>query len=251
MSFCRDQGKKVVTPPTPSMAEATAAVLDLHGDGDGDDMDDDDGDGDIDIDGKDNRMICTQTPRDVGDDDNSPTLTCNRISHDDRIAIARKHFVKKGYRVHSGLQFGCELVLYADIPSRVHSDFCVHIPQVEGGGEGEGEVDTHTDSRMNWMTVQILVRSMPELHKTLIIANVKPCSPDHMGAISYNGCTDVVADVDINVDGRRSDSTIPVSQNTKYYIVEEIAVASEHAPFRHKNVMDEIGVQLKKKQKSK
>jgi len=29
------------------------------------------------------------------------------------IAIARRHFERKGYRVHSGLQFGVELVLYA------------------------------------------------------------------------------------------------------------------------------------------
>ena len=29
--------------------------------------------------------------------------------------IARRHFEKKGYRVHSGLQFGVELVLYAGV----------------------------------------------------------------------------------------------------------------------------------------
>jgi tRNA splicing endonuclease len=45
---------------------------------------------------------------------------------EDSILIVRKHFERKGYRVHSGLQFGCELVLYADDPSRVHSDFCVY-----------------------------------------------------------------------------------------------------------------------------
>lgn len=44
-----------------------------------------------------------------------------------RIKIVRAHFEEKGYRVHSGLQFGTELVLYADDPSRVHSDFCVHL----------------------------------------------------------------------------------------------------------------------------
>jgi tRNA splicing endonuclease len=41
--------------------------------------------------------------------------------------VVRRHFEKKGYRVHSGLQFGCELVLYADDPSKVHSDFGVHV----------------------------------------------------------------------------------------------------------------------------
>jgi tRNA splicing endonuclease len=51
---------------------------------------------------------------------------------EDRIQIVRRHFQAKGYRVHSGLQFGCELVLYADDPSKVHSDFCVHVvPQGE------------------------------------------------------------------------------------------------------------------------
>jgi tRNA splicing endonuclease len=46
---------------------------------------------------------------------------------EDRISLVQKHFEAKGYRVHSGLQFGCELVLYADDPSRVHSDYCVSI----------------------------------------------------------------------------------------------------------------------------
>lgn len=46
---------------------------------------------------------------------------------EDRIALVRRHYEAKGYRVHSGLQFGCELVLYADNPSLVHSDFCVHV----------------------------------------------------------------------------------------------------------------------------
>jgi len=43
------------------------------------------------------------------------------------VQILREHFQLKGYRVHSGLQFGCELVLYADEPGKVHSDFCVHL----------------------------------------------------------------------------------------------------------------------------
>ena len=49
------------------------------------------------------------------------------LTMEERIAIVRKHFEQKGYRVHSGLQFGCELVLYADDPGKVHSDFCVHV----------------------------------------------------------------------------------------------------------------------------
>jgi len=46
---------------------------------------------------------------------------------DKRLNVVRAHFERKGYRVHSGFQFGCELVLYADDPDIVHSDFCVHI----------------------------------------------------------------------------------------------------------------------------
>lgn len=57
------------------------------------------------------------------------------MAWEDRVAIVRRHFEKKGYRVHSGLQFGCELVLYADDPSRVHSDFCVHVVRPGKGGE--------------------------------------------------------------------------------------------------------------------
>jgi len=56
--------------------------------------------------------------------DKTPTLGAE---WEERVLIVRRHFERKGYRVHSGLQFGCELVLYADDPSKVHSDFCVHV----------------------------------------------------------------------------------------------------------------------------
>mmetsp|Transcript_16105 Transcript_16105/g.23700 ORF Transcript_16105/g.23700 Transcript_16105/m.23700 type:complete len:135 (+) Transcript_16105:180-584(+) len=109
-----------------------------------------------------------------------------------RIKILRRHFERKGYRVHSGLQFGCELVLYADDPDRVHSDFCVHL----------------VDQQLDWRTMQTLARSMPDLHKTLILAHIKECGSD--------------------------------------FVVEELAMATEHAPFRHKNVVKQVGEQFKK-----
>ena len=134
---------------------------------------------------------------------------------EDRVAIVRRHFEKKGYRVHSGLQFGCELVLYADDPERVHSDFCVHVVR-----EGTYSL-THVrvegfhvlsllvaDGRLDWRTMQTLVRSMPDLHKTLIIARVQ------------------------QVDGA--------------FEVDEMAIATEHAPFRHKSEKKEVGAQRKK-----
>jgi tRNA splicing endonuclease len=46
---------------------------------------------------------------------------------EDRLKIVRQIYERRSYRVHSGIQFGCELVLYADDPSKVHSDFCVHV----------------------------------------------------------------------------------------------------------------------------
>ena len=121
------------------------------------------------------------------------------LSEEERNMIVRRHFEAKGYRVHSGLQFGCELVLYADDPDRVHSDFCVHV--------------VGKDERLDWRTMQILARSMPDLHKTLILVNLRDTA---------NG----------NI------------------VVDELAIATEHAPFRHKNQQakqKEVGLQVKKK----
>lgn len=123
------------------------------------------------------------------------TTPLKDLSWEQRINILRKHFEAKGYRVHSGLQFGCELVLYADDPSRVHSDFCVHL----------------VDEKVDWRNMQTLVRSMPTLHKTLILANI------------------------VEQEGGGQE-----------YAVQEIAMATEHAPFRHKNVKKKVGEQRKK-----
>lgn len=86
----------------------------------------------------------------------------NILTHDERISIAKKHFEEKGYRVLSGLQFGCELVLYTDDPNHVHSDFCVHV--------------VNQDSSFNWMTLQTMTRSMSDFKKRLVIVDVVPHS---------------------------------------------------------------------------
>mmetsp|Transcript_10468 Transcript_10468/g.15220 ORF Transcript_10468/g.15220 Transcript_10468/m.15220 type:complete len:145 (+) Transcript_10468:90-524(+) len=126
------------------------------------------------------------------------------LTNEERIAVVRYHFERKGYRVHSGLQFGCELVLYADDPDRVHSDFCVHV--------------VRSDTTVDWRMVQTLVRSMPDLHKTLILANVRNKFAD---------------------EGDGEDDECP-------YVVDELAIATEHAPFRHKKKQIEVGSQVKK-----
>ena len=141
------------------------------------------------------------------------------LSHKERTTLVKEYYVKRGYRVHSGLQFGCELVLYADMPSRVHSDFCVHIPDA---------------TRLSWMAIQVLVRSMPDLHKTLIVATLKDCPSDHPDAVCFTRNNSVNEPGGAQSDGK------------KYFIVDEIAIGSEHAPFRHKNVSKEVGFQRKK-----
>eukprot|EP00978_Attheya_sp_CCMP212_P000145 scaffold280_cov50-Attheya_sp.AAC.2 len=124
-------------------------------------------------------------------------MACD-LTEEERIDIVRKHFEAKGYRVHSGLQFGVELVLYSDSPTKVHSDFCVHV--------------VSSDGRVDWRVMQTLVRSMPDLHKTLILASVRNSMDD-----------------------------------SSPYAVDELAIATEHAPFRHKKqTFVEVGSQVKK-----
>ena len=65
-----------------------------------------------------------------------------------------------------------------------------------------------TDQRLDWRTMQTLVRSMPDLHKTLILAHIR--------------------------------------EDEESFSVEEMAIATEHAPFRHKNTVKGVGSQVKK-----
>ena len=131
-------------------------------------------------------MDGTSTKREIKDE--------RSTIENERLAIVQKHYERKGYRVHSGLQFGCHLVLYTDTADMVHSDYCVHIvPQ-----------------RLDWTTIQTLVRSMSELHKRLIIVNI-------------------------------------TKQDDNDYIVNEIMIGTEHAPMRQKkHIIDTAGLQLKK-----
>ena len=122
------------------------------------------------------------------------TIEPNEIENK-HLSIVKKHYERKGYRVHSGLQFGCHLVLYADTPDAVHSDYCIHILP-------------HDNSRLQWCTIQTLVRSMSDLHKRLIIVNVD------------------------NGDGDGD-------------VVHEMMIGTEHAPMRQKKVCT-AGSQLKK-----
>lgn len=145
------------------------------------------------------------------------------LSHEERAFIVRNHFELKGYRVHSGLQFGCELVLYADDPDKVHSDFCVHI--------------VPTDSQVNWMQIQILARSMATLHKQLIIVNVHPTSRTSKKGSLVVEKPSREDDLGNNERGEGDD-----------YFITELAIVSGHAPFRHKRKeIVSVGSQIKQK----
>ena len=70
------------------------------------------------------------------------------------------------------------------------------------------------DGLLDWRMIQSLVRLMPDLHKTLLLASLHP----------------------------QEDGT---------HVVEELAMTSEHAPFRHKHAerkekATQVGAQRKK-----
>ena len=75
-----------------------------------------------------------------------------------------------------------------------------------------------SDELIDWREMQTLVRSMPDLHKTLVLVNA-------------NG-----------LDG-----------NNSRYRVDELAFTTEHAPFRHrpKPIEIEVGAQRKHNKKAK
>ena len=66
--------------------------------------------------------------------------------------------------------------------------------------------------------MQTLVRSMPDLHKTLVLVNANAAKV-------------------IDIDGNSN------------RCVDELAISTEHAPFRHKPKPIEVGAQRKNKNK--
>ena len=172
------------------------------------------------------------------------SATATARTHEELIADAREHYTNLGYRVHSGLQFGCELVLYADHPQYVHSDFCVLV--------------LPSDGRVDWRRIQCLTRSMPDYKKTLILAEVSVIEED-----TEEGDEDGEARADDGSGGEEivssgaGDDDSPVAPKTKrrkrIIKVKELAVSTEHAPFRHrtkKGAVD-IGSQRKKQKTAK
>ena len=168
----------------------------------------------------------------------SSSVPPSLLSHEDRIAIVRNHFIAKGYRVHSGLQFGCELVLYSDSPELVHSDFCVHVPKSsddDGGGT----------TTLDWRILQTLVRMMPDLRKTLIVAHVQHQHHPVVDVARNRNVDDAAAAAAAAASDNDDDAT---TQPQYSYIVQELAFATEHAPFRHKYIPQGVGTQVKPQQ---
>jgi hypothetical protein len=127
------------------------------------------------------------------------------------IDLVRQYYEQKGYpHVCCGLQFGVHLVLYADHPSRVHSDYAVYV------------ANTPLDARV----LQTLVRSMLDLHKSLIL---------------------------VQIQAKHENNAIPTTDKSllEHYEFIELAVTTEHAPFRQvKHPTQEVGRQQKKVKES-
>lgn len=163
------------------------------------------------------------------------------IAHEQLISHARTYYTSLGYRVHSGLQFGCELVLYADNPQYVHSDFCVLVLPPDG--------------RVDWRRVQSLTRQMGDWKKTLILAEVRlvSCgsSCTDTGAASRPRPTSSTSTTSsIDVIAPQEDKALFAGTTVK---VTELAISTEHAPFRHRRLQTisktgtvDIGSQRKK-----
>ena len=187
----------------------------------------------------------------------SPAVAAAR-AHEELISHARTYYTCLGYRVHSGLQFGCELVLYSDSPEYVHSDFCV--------------VVVPEDGRVDWRRIQSLTRQMSDWKKTLILAEVTvglpvvKCTGGTGGTDGTDGSTgtstSAASSVDTSSDGaaqqqeKPQDETTSALMNAANFKMAELAISTEHAPFRHRRVQTvakartvDVGSQ-RKKQKS-
>ena len=171
-------------------------------------------------------------------------------AHEVLISHARAYYTSLGYRVHSGLQFGCELVLYSDNPEYVHSDFCV--------------VVLPPDGRVDWRRIQSLTRQMGDWKKTLILAEVRAdlsedaCSCDTGRSTSSDTYTissvgNATADAAAAAVKQRQDNAKSALTSATSVKVTELAVSTEHAPFRHRRVQTvaqtgtvDVGSQRKK-----
>jgi hypothetical protein len=85
-------------------------------------------------------------------------------------------------------------------------------------------ISQYIDGILDWRRIQILARSMPSLHKTLIVASLR------------------------KVD--EPTTLVDTHQTSCYYEIDELAMGTEHAPFRHKKqkIIQAPGEQRKKNQ---
>ena len=109
------------------------------------------------------------------------------------------------------------------------------------------------DGSLDWKLVQSLVRSMPDLHKTLILAQVvkKTASNDRERTAD---CADTNPDTGPPA-AATTQKTIHTTDNEHdegeddLWEVQELAIATEHAPFRHKKTVEVGGQRKRQKQR--
>ncbi len=97
------------------------------------------------------------------------------------------------------------------------------------------------------MTIQTLARSMSVLHKQLIVADVSPTSSDNSSAVPYTVKTKCIE----NTNATEVEAEVQGREDTFYFEVDELAISSGHAPFRHKRqaAPKKVGGQVKKQKK--
>ncbi len=95
---------------------------------------------------------------------------------------------------------------------------------------------------MNWMTIQTLARSMSTLHKQLIVVDVVPVKvPVPVQVPGRVEETDVAL-----IDGQEGQDVHVDEEVSRQFRVDEMAIASGHAPFRHRKDVAKVGGQVKK-----
>ena len=141
----------------------------------------------------------------------------------------KEHFKGKGYTSMSGLQYGCDLVLYPtrvksdaaakETFKKVHSNFCVLL-FFDGDGAEDGASNSYNDvglgPSLDWRCIQSLGRSMPEVYKRLCCCFVA----ERVATVNT-----VTADADTG-------EVIKTESEEYRYSVKEMIVETDHKPFK-------------------
>lgn len=86
--------------------------------------------------------------------------------------LAYHHFRSKGWIPRTGLQYGCDLVLYQRHPALAHSDYAVTIVPLPPADGSEGRAEERRPA-MGWHDLQISNRLAAQVSKKLLLLYVQ------------------------------------------------------------------------------